>query len=65
MMQRRTSQEECTSLQADVQAAIAQATAYQDRYEDAIVKISGEENDRIVALEVRNNILQRALSEAK
>jgi hypothetical protein len=49
---------------ADLQAAIAQATAYQDRYEDAIAKISEEENDRIVAVEARNDQLQRALSEA-
>ena len=57
--------EECTSSQADLQAAIAQATAYQDRYEDAISKIAEEENERIVALEARNDELQRALSEAR
>jgi hypothetical protein len=58
------SREECMSSQADLQAAIAQATAYQDRYDDAIAKISEEENDRIAALEERNAELQRALSEA-
>ena len=45
------------SMRADLQAAIAQATAYQDRYEDAIAKISEEENDRIVAVEARNDQL--------
>ena len=64
-MQREISLEECTSLQADLQAAIAQATTYQDQYNDAIVKISKEENDQIVALKVGNDRLQRALSEAK
>ena len=60
----KQSREDCTNSQADLHAAIAQATIYVNRYEDAIAKISEAENDRIVALEERNAELQRALSEA-